>query len=112
MLIKGIEALGCFHAKAYSPFPLGTGDTIFGVNAFGTTNPPFGDNGTKLNYDDPAQDLPLGDPFLLSLYFLPFFENKRTTYLPNTRPTCQSTNTKRDVVAFLLTHTQTYNNYK
>ena len=44
MLIKGLKALDCLHAKAESPNPLGTRDRNFEVNAFGTTNPLFGNN--------------------------------------------------------------------
>ena len=49
MLIKGLKALNCLHANARSPSPLGTGDITFGVSTFGTTNPLFGNNGTKLH---------------------------------------------------------------
>ena len=49
LLIKELKALGYFHAKAQSPSPLGTGDTIFGVITFGTTNPLLGHNGPQLN---------------------------------------------------------------
>ena len=49
LLIKGLKALGCFHAKAQSPSPMGTGYTIFGVITFGTTNPLLGHNGPQFN---------------------------------------------------------------
>ena len=49
LLIKGLTALGCFRAKAESPSPLGTGDTLFGVITFGTTSPQLGHNGPGLN---------------------------------------------------------------
>ena len=52
LLIKGRKALGCFHAKAQSPSPLGTGDIIFGVITFCTTNP-------LLDHDGPQLNLPL-----------------------------------------------------
>ena len=47
--IKGLKASGCFHAKAKSPCPSRTGDAIFEVDTFGTTNPLVGHNGPQLN---------------------------------------------------------------
>ena len=34
-LIKGLKAISCLHAKAQSPSPLGTGDTILESSCFG-----------------------------------------------------------------------------